>query len=329
MHEVEQFVSVREVPWHGVGTIVEEKMTSLEALQLGGLDWQVDKYPVLARVDRSGMQGKKYVEDIRELDVPDTFVTVRSDNDLILGVVGSRYTVVDNRVAFSFFDSVVDDGEAKYETAGSLDQGRTVFLTALLPKTIQVGGVDPVELYLLMANSHDGSLSFTAAVTPVRVVCRNTLNLALDRATQQWKMRHTQAIDGKLERARRALDLTFAYVEEFEKEAEALIQQEITDFEFEKMVKDLWPDKDAAQRGMFSDRQAALIQSFRSTPTLDDGIRHTKWGALNAVGEYVDWGRTFRKSGRVPAEELRAKAVLFGPNVGDRNKTLQYLTSSR
>lgn len=324
---VENMVSARNMkPWHGIGTIVENVLTSGDALRLGGLDWQVDKFPMVAMVDRSGMQGDAYVEDIRPVQTG-AYATVRSDNDRILGTgLSNRYTIVQNREAFAFFDAVVRDGSAKYETAGSLDEGRRVFLTAQLSREIRVGDVDPVETYLLMANAHDGSMSFTAAVTPVRVVCQNTLNLALKGATQQWKLRHTESIDGRLDEARRALGLSFEYMDAFEKEANALIEKELSKQQFGVMLKQVFKDKDAEKSGFFSDLQASLMTNFESSPTLDDGFRFTGWGAVNAVGEYFEWGKKFRTGEKSNPDEARANSTLFGGQAEKaRDSVMKYL----
>jgi phage/plasmid-like protein (TIGR03299 family) len=326
---VENMVSTRSMkPWHGIGTVVEQDgLTSVEALKLGGLDWQVDLFPKEVVIDRSGVDAfGKYVEEIRRDRIPNSLAVVRSDNDLVLGEVSKRYTPVQNREAFAFFDSVVGAGDAAYETAGSLDLGRRVFLTARMNRDLNIGGVDVVETYLLMANSHDGTMSFTAAVTPVRVVCQNTLNLALKGAKQKWTMRHTASIDGKLEDARQALGLTTLYVDAFQKQAEDLIQQDLSKKQFEVMLKEVFKDEKAEKTGFFTPLQASLMTNFESTRTLDDSFRMTKWGAVNAVGEYFEWGKNYRAGDKSNPDEARANSSLFGGQAEKaRDNALKYL----
>lgn len=323
--DVETMFSHREVPWHGIGTIVEDKLTAKEALIAAGLDWEVDLYPVFARMggaSKLGDDGVSIAPD--EVEVPDTFAVVRDKDWSTLGVVGSRYVPVQNWKTFEFFDTLVESGDAKYETAGALGGGRKVWMTATVPREIMIAGADPVNLYLLLANSHDGSMQFTAAVTPVRVVCQNTLNLALSGAKQAWRMRHTDAIDGKIVEARQSLELTFKYADEFEAQMNALAAAEFTKAEFEKLVKKAFPSKDETNRA-FSDEQYAMIGVLESSPTIDDGIRYTKWGALNAVREYEDWGRSFRQSKTKTIDEQRTEAAWFGRNVERSNAVLKQL----
>lgn len=304
----------REVPWHGLGVAVEDTQTAKQALVAAELDWEVQLTEVFAQSN-----GK-------QLQVPDTYAVIRDKDESILGTVGSRYKPVQNHEAFNFFDNVVDSGEAKYETAGSLDGGRRIFLTAKVPKEIKVAGEDEVDLYLMMATSHDGSLSFTAAVTPVRVVCQNTLNVALKGAKQKWAMRHTDSIDGKIAEARQALDLTFKYSDQFEAEMNKLAATEFSKRDFEQMVQKVFP-KSKESVTPFDERQYGLIGVFESSPTIPDGLRYTEWGALNAVAEFMDWGRSFRSSKSRSEAEQRTQATWFGPNVKARDDALAYIQS--
>jgi phage/plasmid-like protein (TIGR03299 family) len=325
--DVDNMVSTRGMtPWHGLGTVLNESViTADQALKLGGMDWQVDMFPQPVRIDRSGMRGSEYVEDIRLVET-DTFATVRSTDDFVLGSgFSSRYTPIQNREAFAFFDAVVRDREAKYETAGTLNKGRVVFLTAKLAKDIMVGGVDKVDTYLVFATSHDGSMAFKGMVTPVRVVCRNTLNLASQQATQQFTVRHTGKLDGKLDEARRALGITFEYLDDFQKKADLLIQQEMTKKQFEELVRAVFPDKEAEKNGFFTPEQATLISNLESSPTLDDSFRYTKWGALNAIGERYEWGKRFRVGDDRQAESRVMSSVFGGEAEKARDKTLKYL----
>lgn len=317
-HEVESMMSAREVPWHGLGTIVEDVQTAKDALILAGLDWEVELEPVyvLNRGDGVTASVLSYVE------VPDKVAVIRNSDRSVFEIVGSRYTPVQNWRSFEFFDDLVDSGEAKYETAGSLHGGRVVWMTTTVPREMKIGGVDPVGLYLLLANSHDGSMAFTAAVTPVRVVCQNTLNLALSQVKQSWRLRHTESVDGKVDEARSALGLTFAYADQFQERMDALIAQEYTKREFEVLVKAAFPHKGDQP---FSAEQYGMIGLLESSPTIDDSFRYTKWGALNAVREYDDWGRQFRQSKTKSLAEQRTEAAWFGPNVTRSNRVLALL----
>lgn len=177
------FYAGREKPWHGLGTQVEEAPTSADALRLAGLDWTVQRKPIQV------CGGRK---------VDNFFANVRSSDGAVLGVVSDRYQVVQNAEAFAFTDALIGgEGQVHYETAGSLMGGRKIWLLAKLPDTEIVG--DKTEPYLCFSNTHDGSGAIRVCMTPIRVVCNNTLNIALNGAKRAWSVRHTGDIQAKPE----------------------------------------------------------------------------------------------------------------------------------
>lgn len=277
--DVETMFSAREVPWHRIGEVTEGALTAQAALETAGLDWSVDMKPL--RVYMGHDARPQYVT------VDDRFGVVRDSDSKVLGVVGTSYVPLQNREAFAFFDNLVDSGDAKYETAGSLRGGKWVFMTARMPETMSVGGVDDVDLYILLTSSHDGSRAVTAAVTPVRVVCTNTLNMALGAARQTWKVRHTTTAQARIQEARETLGLTFKFMEDFEAEAEAMLAKTVTEAEFGRMVEALLKDTPQAKDA------DAIRELFADAPNLDN-VRGTAWGAFQAVVEYADWYRPYR-----------------------------------
>lgn len=184
---VETMMYVREKPWHGLGTLVAEAPTSADALRFAGLDWTVRQEPVFNA--RGGIV-KGYKANVRDTD------------GSVLGIVGDRYKVVQNADAFNFTDDLIG-GDVRYETAGSLRDGKQIWLLAKMPERKIAG--DAVEPYLCFTNSHDGSGGLKVCMTPIRVVCNNTLNLALGSAKRVWSMRHTENIHERLEEARDCL----------------------------------------------------------------------------------------------------------------------------
>jgi Domain of unknown function (DUF932) len=160
--------------------------------------------------------------------------------------------------------------------------------------------------------------------TPVRVVCENTMNMAIRDAVNRWSAKHTGDIDTKVQDARDTLDLTFKFADAFEAQMNELIAKQFTKRDFEVMVKSLFPAK-KANTDRFSAEQYALIGCFESTPNLDDSFRYTEWGALNAVREYDDWGKEFRASATKSEDEQRVQRTWFGSNVARSTKTLAYL----
>lgn len=337
-HEVESMMSVREVPWHGLGTIVPDVLTAREAMVAAGLDWEVDLYPLFAeitherqlRLDRDERGEEIRMERVeilpRKVEVPGQFAVVRDSDLSTLGVVGGQYVPIQNHRSFEFFDNVVDSGDAKYETAGSLKAGKVVFLTAKVPKEIKIAGQDAIDLYLVLSTSHDGSLAFRCAVTPVRVVCQNTLNYGLSIAKQSWSIRHTESAEGRVQEARDALGLTFMYAEAFEREAERLLAQDFTKAEFERLVRQLAPSRQAGDAAFQT--QMALIGTLESSMTLDDGLRYTRWGALNAVAEYADWVQPVRTSKTKSEAEQRTDRAWFGAGLRMKETAHKILTST-
>lgn len=285
---VETMMSVREIPWHGLGNIVESELTAAEAIVAAGLDWTVSLQPMIQRL-ASG--------DHREVEK--SFLVVRDSDESVLGKVSDRYTPFQNSEAFDFFDTLVDSDEAKYDTAGSLFDGRIVWLTAKLPTDITVAGLETerIETYVLLHTGHDGSKSITISVTPVRVVCANTLNLATARAKRTWNAVHSAKAAGKVSEARETLGLTFAYVEEFKDLAERLLAVDLELAGFEALATRLLPTQSEKMKD-------ALVDHHASTPTLTDEVRNTGWGAVNSVGEYFQHVRGFKSEDRRMEHDL-------------------------
>lgn len=208
----ETMFSTREKPWHGLGTVVMEAPTSADAFRVAWLDWNVVQEPVYT--DR-----KEPVEGYR--------ANVRDFDRKVLGVVSDRYRVVQNTDVFSFTDELLGKG-VRYETAGSLQEGRKVWLLARLPREYIIAG-ERISPYLVFSNTHDGSGSVKVAITLVRVVCNNTLNLALNTAKRSFSMIHTGNIQDKIQEARDTLFMAEEYMDHLGIEFEQLRGQEVTD----------------------------------------------------------------------------------------------------
>ena len=187
---VETMFSVRETPWHGLGRIIMDAPASREALELAGLDWQLESRNIYSGTGAM---------------IPGYRANVRSTDDAVLGVVSDRYRIVQNEEAFQFTDDLLGEG-VTYETAGSLQGGKKVWMLARLPRKYLIAG-DQVEPYLVIFNSHDGSSGVKVAMTPIRVVCQNTLNLALNTAKRSWTARHTENVLLRVQDARETLQL--------------------------------------------------------------------------------------------------------------------------
>ena len=222
-HNVESMMYVREKPWHSLGTRVETAPTSGEALRLAGLDWDVVSRPIFTEAG---------------IEIPGWKANVRSKDDTTLGVVTDKYRICQNTDAFSFTDNLIG-GDVHYETAGSLRNGRTIWLLAKLPQTKVAG--DEVDPYLCFTNSHDGTGAIRACVTPIRVVCNNTLNLAFSGAARQWKARHVGDLNAKIEEAREVLAFSEEYMYNLDKKADDLANAMITRDQLNEILDEMYP----------------------------------------------------------------------------------------
>lgn len=268
----------RFVPWHGLGTAVEEALTSEEALKIAGLDWEVEKKPIF---NENGIQIPKY------------FRTSRSSDNSTLGIVSGRYSIVQNREAFSFTDELVA-GDARYETAGSLNDGRRVWLLAKLPEKYILD--DKFDTYICFTNTHDGTGSVKVCMTPIRVVCNNTLNLALSQTRRKWSTRHIGNLDAKLEEARNVLQMANAYMEELNEQAQVLSEVKLTEGDVEVMFDSIFPvdyNKDTARKiSNVEYLKNAFFQCLKA-PDISQ-FSGTAWGAINAMTDFVDHTKPIR-----------------------------------
>jgi phage/plasmid-like protein (TIGR03299 family) len=285
--DMASFASLREPAWHGLGTILDSEVSTQEMLEVAHLaGWNVR----LEDVALPGRSHKNYFAVTR---------TNPFDGDAdVLGVVGERYKVLQNEDLFSFADNMLDGG--RWETAGSIKNGTVVFGSLALDREVVLdpsGATDKVNTYLLVHTSHDGSLAVQASVTPVRVVCQNTLNYALSGVKQSYKIRHTSTVTGKVQAAREALGLANKYLDEFEKEAQTLITKEITADTFFDIIKAAYPEPDKDVKGSltkWTNKVDTLWDIYQGDTVAQAGIMNTAWGAYNTLTERLDWFRNPR-----------------------------------
>jgi len=271
---VESMFYVRQVPWHGLGTRVEEAPTSGDALRIAGLNWEVDQTPV-------------YTQE--GILIPGYKANRRSTDNAILGIVSDRYKIVQNTEAFEFTDAIVgetEDGVVKYETAGSLCGGKRIWLLAKMPTKSIVG--DDVEPYMFFSNSHDGTGAIKVGLTNIRVVCQNTLSLALNTAKRQWSTKHVGDMQSKLEEAKYCLMMAKEYMDNFDIEADKLANKKLYEDQIEEILDEMFPVDDNA-----SDRKKNNVLEFRQTfwkaydmPDIAK-FRDSAWKAVNAMSDVV------------------------------------------
>lgn len=281
--------SVREVPWHGLGAVLDRAPSTVaQAIHESGLGWTVQKKEIaLAQLDAAPVP-----------PIPGYFATVREDTSTVLGIVGERYRIVQNAEAFSFVDQLLGSS-IHFETAGSLHGGRRVWVLATLPDHIEVGG-DPVRPYVLLLNSHDGSTAVVAATTPVRVVCQNTLNWGLRQARQKFSIRHTDAVAHRVHEARRVLDLSIDYYRQFKQLGDRLASERCTEQQLKRVLGELYPtgtgEVTARSERSRESAKEQILDLYQRGATRGNAPG-SKWSAVNAIVEYGDWVRALR-SGR-------------------------------
>lgn len=277
---VETMFSVREKPWHGLGTIVAEAPSSSEALRLAGLDWEVEQQAIFTN---SGV-----VEGFK--------ANVRSTDKKALGVVSDRYKIIQNKDAFAFTDKLLGAG-VRYETAGSLQGGKKIWLLATLPKEYIIAG-ERISPYLVFSNTHDGSGAVRVAITPIRVVCNNTLNLALNTATRSFSMVHTGDIRGKVNEAKQTLFMADQYMENLGREFERLRKVKVTDQQVKEYIELLLPIENGASlttvkntRKLREDMRAR----YYDAPDLKD-VGNNAYRFINAVSDFATHSNPLRRT---------------------------------
>ena len=327
MENGEVAFALRGAPaWHNLANRIftqDEEVTTQSMLEEAKLaNWNVRLSPITEHIPESWN------------DVCTASLVIR-DNPFnkgvdVLATVGKRYKPVQNEELFAFADAIHDaNADCRWESAGSLKKGKVVFGTVDIPRTMVLdpqGANDETKLYLIVWTSHDGSVAVQAAVTPVRVVCQNTLNLAMRNAKQSFKIRHTQSVEGRIQVARETLGLALGYFDEFEVEAKALYAQAITDAEFSKFVQSIYPKPEKDAKGAikkWENKIVLLDELYHNSPT-NATIKGTKWGAFNALTERLDYYR----SGRGNGETLMAGASGFDPVLTAEKNKIKKLVSA-
>lgn len=300
---VETMAYYGEMPWHGIGTKVDNLMTADECLVTAGLDWEVTKEKIFAEVN-----GKKVF-------IPNKYATVRSTDHRPLGVVGASYKPVQNVDALNFMDALTETGEAKYETAGSLQLGRIIWVMAKIPNG---AGVDPVEKFLLCTTSHDGSSPVMVTATPVRVVCNNTLNAALRGSKNKFRIRHTTNVDDKIAEARKTLADSLVFFKKLDITFDRMKDVKFTEEKLVTLVETVFGapgDEDASERQenrLEKITEKVLDLSINGAGASLPGVGGTAWGAYNAVTEYLDHFTKIKGGKGQSAEEKLIASTWFG-----------------
>lgn len=278
---VETMFYVREKPWHGLGTQVKEAPTSSEALIYAGLNWQVTQEDVYTENGRK-IFGYK--------------VNTRSTDETALGIVSDRYKVVQNEDAFRFTDDLLGEGVV-YETAGALQGGRKVWMLARMPEKYIIAG-DEITPYMVVMNSHDGSSGIKVAMTPIRVVCQNTLNLALNTAKRIWTTKHTENVMSRVYEAKETLSLAGQYMGELGRGIDELSQIKLPDRKVLEFMQEFFPittDMTDAQRKNNMRLLEDLKSRYWDAPDLAH-VGKNGYRFINAVSDFATHAAPIRRT---------------------------------
>lgn len=312
------FVSAREDAYHALGTVLPDSFTAEEAMEHGLLGgWNIRKSPAQTVIEGETIQ------------MPGRYAVVR-DNPVtgykeVLGDVGKGYQIIQNEDLAGLVNALVDESGAHFETAGSLDGGRLVFLSMKMPGHISIGGVDRIDNYITVMTSHDGSTSTTFMAAPIRVTCKNTLNMSFKNASHMFKVRHTTGAHKIImQQAREAMDFTFNFLDGFQEEANQLINTTMTQTTFEQLIeREFGAPKDApAPTVTRTQNKLDQMASLFADSNTHAEVRNTAWAGLNALTEWYDHFSPVR--GVAAADEVlaRSRKALLDPKFKDQARKL-------
>lgn len=288
------FASNSEKAWHGLGQIVNGAMTAEEAIKNANLDYEVDKTKVYFNCGTDCMS-----------EIDGYFATYRKDNNDYLGMVKSRYEIVQNRDAFGFFDAIIDEGEAIFETAGALGKGERIFLLAKLPEDFEVAG-EKIEKYIMLTNSHDGTSSVIAGMTNIRVVCNNTLQAALKGLENKVSIDHVSGAKNKLKEAHRVMGIASKYSGDVRDIFNQMADRKMTEGDYRGYFEKIFtPEYNTvmteSEEKEISTRLKNMIEgttqfAFTHPTQTTQAANGTLWGAYNAVSGYYNYIKTFKST---------------------------------
>jgi len=312
-----------DTPWHGLGTRLDNPATALEAIQAAHLDWTVESSPIYSHGG----------------EVPGYQAIYRADTGKIFGIVTDHYEIVQNGDSWTFMDTILGPGKAHYHTAGALRDGSVVWILAKLDGTVEIVKDDPVEKYLLLVTSHDGSLALQIHTTPIRVVCGNTMTAALARGRQYVAIKHTTNVHRRIEEAQKALAQGETYFGDMILEAKLFSHQPMSERDMAAFTQALLHINPNATKKLHVHTEAAerdINELFIMGRGQDNPlVRGTAWAAYNAVTEYIDYqsyvqpgyGSVFQ--GSIQSQDRRLYRSWFGKGQSIRNAAWKLLQNHR
>ncbi len=294
---VETMFYVREAPWHGLGVRVESALNFEDALVISGLNWNVIQRPIMTT---------------NYTPIPGYKANIRDTDNRVLGVVTDRYRVVQNSEAFAFTDALLGEG-VRYETAGSLQDGKKIWILAKLPDKYIIEG-EQIDPYLVFSSSHDGSGSIKVAMTPVRVVCQNTLNLAMSTAKRSWSTIHIGDLAAKMDEAHNTLLLAEKYMGRLGMEFSRLSKIKLSDQKVMEYIDLLLPmdeqPTDIHRKNISRIREDMKLRYF-DAPDLKR-VGKNAYRFINAVSDFATHAKPLRTTANYQ-ENMFAKTIEGNP----------------
>ncbi|MCK5874791.1 MAG: hypothetical protein CVV10_07815 [Gammaproteobacteria bacterium HGW-Gammaproteobacteria-14] len=309
-HLVEQMAYVGRTPWHGLGNRLAEQQSIDVWMEQAGLNWNIRETPV-----RFINGDKSHLGEILSFD--DHKVLYRSDNRTPLSVVSQRYQVVQPREILEFYRDLTEKSGFELETAGSLKGGRKIWALARTGQSGVLKGNDRTDAYVLLATACDGTMATTAQFTSVRVVCNNTLAVALDGRAQSVKVSHRSVFDA--DAVKKQLGISVSAWDDFMYRLKALSERKVNPLEAEKVIRNLFqprPDQIEQKR---NERAMAKVRALFDGAGRGAHLHSsysTAYGLLNAVTEFVDHER------RARSDDHRLDSAWFGQGANLKQQAL-------
>jgi len=302
--------------WHNLGTIIDRPMNSEEALRLAHLDFLVKKAPMYFRTKESTEENPIYKE------VPGYYGTFREDTDYHLGIVESRYEVLQNFETFQIIDDIVGDLEAVYETAGALKGGKTIFITAKLPDYIKVDE-EVIDQYLIITNNHEGASSLRIFFSPIVVVCNNTLQCAIKGTAKSISIRHSKNMKNILATVDKSLEIINQLKVDLESTTEILMNKEVdSQSKVNSYFEQLHNQFKELQGPQCKFLDTMNEYYFEGIGQQQACRQDTAWGAYQAVTGWVCNYRNFRSS------ESKFKSLINGTSYKIMNQAKELALAS-
>lgn len=298
----EVFTAVKPA-WHGLGTTLDHVATAQEAIEAANLTWEVKPEPI-------------YLAD--QTQIVDKLAIVRQDSKDVFGIVSDRYKPIQNIEAFGFMDALTGQGQAIYESAGALGNGERVWILTHVPGDIVIDRQkdDVTRKYILLTNSHDGKRSLRAFFTPVRVVCANTLAMAMSGVDTREgiAIRHTGEIKNKVAEAQHILGLAVKYYDGMSEVFNMLANKQVTQVKVKGFLETLIPNNKDAKHNTRKENVRAEIERLFVNGNGNNlpGVKGTAWALINGVAQYITHSRSVHGKTQVEKQESRLNSAWFG-----------------